>query len=44
MLTVSKRLGHKKVSTTLDIYSHLLAKSDAEASDKIDELLYQKQA
>ena len=28
ILTVSKRLGHAKVSTTLDIYSHVLAKSD----------------
>lgn len=44
VLTISKRLGHSRTSTTLDIYSHLLAKSDAEASDKIDELLYQKQA
>lgn len=44
ILTVSKRLGHAMVSTTLDIYSHVLAKSDAAASDKIDELLYRKEA
>lgn len=44
ILTVSKRLGHAKVSTTLDIYSHVLAKSDEKASDTIDGLLYRKQA
>ena len=44
ILTVSKRLGHAKVSTTLDIYSHVLAKSDEKASDTLDELLYRKQA
>ena len=44
ILTVSKRLGHAKVSTTLDIYSHMLAKSDEKASDTLDNLLYRKQA
>ena len=45
IVTVSKRLGHSKTSTTMDIYSHLLAKSDEKASDTIDDLLYrQKQA
>lgn len=44
ILTVSKRLGHAKVSTTLDIYSHVLAKSDEKASDTLDNLLYRKQA
>ena len=44
ILTVSKRLGHKKVSTTLDIYSHQVAKSDERASEVLDELLYQKKA
>ena len=42
ILTVSKRLGHAKVSTTLDIYSHALAKSDEKASDTLDSLIYQK--
>ena len=42
ILTVSKRLGHAKVSTTLDIYSHVLAKSDQQASDKLDTLLFEK--
>lgn len=40
ILTVSKRLGHSKVSTTLDVYSHVLSKSDAAASDVLDSLLY----
>ena len=42
ILTVSKRLGHAKVSTTLDIYSHVLAKSDQQASDKLDSLIFKK--
>lgn len=40
ILTVSKRLGHAKVSTTLDIYSHALKKSDAVASDALDNLIF----
>lgn len=43
ILTVSKRLGHAKVSTTLDIYSHVLAKSDEKASNTLDDLLYKKE-
>ena len=42
VLTVSKRLGHAKVSTTLDIYSHVLAKSDQKASDTLDDLIFKK--
>ena len=42
ILTVSKRLGHAKVSTTLDIYSHVLAKSDEKASNTLDSLIYKK--
>lgn len=44
ILTVSKRLGHSKISTTLDIYSHALAKSDAAASAALDDLLYKRRA
>ena len=44
ILTVSKRLGHAKVSTTLDIYSHILEKGDEKASAAIDTLLYRKKA
>jgi integrase len=39
-VTISKRLGHKRVSTTQDIYSHLLKGSDERASDKIANMLY----
>lgn len=42
ILTVSKRLGHTKVSTALDIYSHVLAKSDEKASKALDSLIYKK--
>lgn len=40
ILTVSKRLGHAKVSTTLDIYSHALSKSDQQASQVFDALVF----
>lgn len=37
-LTVSKRLGHARVSTTLDVYSHLLPGRDEGAAQKMGEL------
>jgi len=40
VLTVSKRLGHTDVSTTMDVYAHALAKSDAKASDAFEKLLH----
>ena len=43
-LTVSKRLGHTKVSTTLDIYSHALKKADAEAAESIADFVLRRQA
>lgn len=36
--TVSKRLGHARTSTTTDIYSHSLQKSDMEAANKLENL------
>ena len=42
ILTVSKRLGHAKTSTTLDIYAHALAKRDEQASQTLDKLLFKK--
>lgn len=36
--TVSKRLGHARTSTTMDIYSHSLQKSDMAAADKLEDL------
>lgn len=35
VVTVSRRLGHSKVSTTLDIYSHLMPGRDRAAAEKI---------
>ena len=35
IVTVSRRLGHSRTSTTLDIYSHLIAEADADASECI---------
>jgi integrase len=39
-VTISKRLGHKQVSTTQDIYSHIMKGADERASDKITSMLY----
>lgn len=44
ILTISKRLGHSRTSTTLDIYGHALAKSDERACEVLDGLIYQKKA
>ena len=33
LVTVSKRLGHAKVSTTSDIYSHAIKEADARAAE-----------
>ena len=38
-VTISKRLGHSRVSTTTDIYSHLLEHSDERASQCVAEAL-----
>lgn len=37
--TISKRLGHSKVSTTTDIYSHLMQKADETASETLADVL-----
>ncbi len=39
LTTVSRRLGHSKVSTTLDIYSHVTEGKDQEAADTIGRLM-----
>lgn len=36
----NKRLGHAQTSTTLNVYSHVLAKSDERASDTLDDLIF----
>lgn len=38
-ITISKRLGHAKVSTTTDIYSHVMKEADAAASDCIADVV-----
>ncbi|MFA6941434.1 MAG: tyrosine-type recombinase/integrase [Clostridiaceae bacterium] len=40
---VSGRLGHKKTSTTLNIYSHVLKSADKDASDKMGQILFQNE-
>lgn len=42
-ITISKRLGHAKVSTTTDIYSHIMQKADEKASDTLANILIRKQ-
>jgi integrase len=39
---VSERLGHSSVVITLDTYSHVLPSMQAEATNKIEQLLYEK--
>jgi integrase len=38
-VTISKRLGHSKVSTTTDIYAHVMENADRTAADSIGRLL-----
>jgi site-specific recombinase XerD len=39
IVSVSKRLGHAKVSTTTDIYSHIIRQADEQASDCLADVL-----
>ena len=39
ILTISRRLGHRKASVTLDTYGHLIKGKDAEAARAIEGLL-----
>jgi integrase len=41
--TISKRVGHARISTTLDVYSHAIRSKDRAAADKLDELALGKQ-
>lgn len=41
--TISARLGHKNIQTTLNIYAHPLKKRDEEASELLDNMLNKKQ-
>lgn len=42
--TVSKRLGHAKISTTTDIYSHIMQKADKSAATALENILLKKNA
>ena len=42
IVTVSRRLGHSRTSTTLDVYSHLIAEADADASEVIADALLRR--
>lgn len=44
IVTVSKQLGHDKVSTTTDIYSHIINKASEQAADTIASVIFQKKA
>ncbi len=37
-LLIAERLGHEKVQTTLDTYSHLYPNKQIEAANKLDEI------
>ncbi len=39
-VTISKRLGHKQVSTTQNIYAHMVSKADAEANEAVAGVIY----
>ena len=39
-VTISRRLGHSRVSTTQDIYCHLLEQADDTARDAVGEVLF----
>lgn len=41
-IIISKRLGHAKISTTTDIYSHIFNNADKQASQALAELLLDK--
>ena len=38
MAAVSKRLGHSKISTTLNVYTHAFSQDEMRAADVIDKV------
>lgn len=40
IVAVSKRAGHQKVSTTLDIYGHIITKADYEGANRLEKMFY----
>mgnify|MGYP002669430176 FL=1 len=41
-ISISKRLGHSKVSTTTDIYSHIIKQADEQAAECIADVVLRK--
>ena len=41
-VSVSKRLGHSQVSTTTDIYAHVIAEADRQNADLLDDIFLAK--
>ena len=39
VIVVSRRLGHARPSTTLDVYGHLIPRMDEDPAQKMDELV-----
>ena len=39
MVAVSKHLGHAKVSTTTDIYSHIIRQADEQVSEYLADVM-----
>ena len=39
LATISRRLGHSKISMTLDVYSHVMKSRDRKAAETLDKLL-----
>lgn len=44
VVSVSKRLGHAKVSTTTDIYAHIIMEADADASESLADIILRSPA
>ena len=44
IVSVSKRLGHSKTSTTTDIYAHIIKESDAQSSDIISDMIFNQKS
>jgi integrase len=43
-ISISKRLGHARVSTTTDIYSHIMRESEARVSECVADVIYRPKA
>ena len=41
-VSISKRLGHAQVSTTCDIYSHVIAEADQRNADILEDIFLKK--